>query len=195
MRDPLSKHKPGNHVMVDLETLGTKPNSLLLTIGAVRFDPWADDSDTPVERLDHFYRRVSIESFEELGLDHNIDDATLEWWGKQDAEVQAEAFAEEDRHPIDEVLRDFYHWCGGLNAIWANGSGFDLNIVEHFSRELKRGVAWSYWQARDARTLYSLVPGLQRPAAAKHHALWDCWSQVVGVQRVFRHLGIDEISS
>ncbi len=193
MRDPLTKHKPGNHIMVDLETLGTKPNSLLLTIGAVRFDPWANDSDTPVEELDHFYRRVSIESFE--GIDHNIDDATLAWWGKQSEEVQAEAFAEEDRHPIDQVLSDFYKWCGGLNAIWANGSGFDLNIIEHFSRELKRGVAWNYWQARDARTLYALVPGLERPKTAKHHALWDCWSQVVGVQRVFQHLGIDEIAS
>jgi DNA polymerase III epsilon subunit-like protein len=186
-----NKSNPGNHVMVDLETLGTRPNSLMLTIGAVRFNPWKDDSNTSMEKMETFYRRVSIDSFE--GLDHVIDDATLEWWGNQSEEVREEAFAEDNRHDIRNVLADFHRWCGGLDAIWANGTGFDLNILEHFSRELKRGVAWNYWQARDARTLYSLVPGLQRPQGAAHHALWDCWSQVVGVQRSFAALGINEL--
>lgn len=184
---------PGNHIMVDLETLGTKPNSLMLTIGAIRFNPWKNDIETDMNEMDTFYRRVSFESYE--GLDHVIDDATLEWWGKQDESVRAEAFAEDDRHDIRNVLADFHKWCGGVDAIWANGTGFDLNILEHFSRELKRGVAWNYWQARDARTLYALTPGLQRPQGAAHHALWDCWSQLVGVQASFRALNITKLTS
>lgn len=191
MKQPLNRSHPGNHIMLDLETLGTKPNSLMLTIGAVRFNPWADDSSTPVEKMDHFYRRVDTASFE--GLDHTIDEDTLNWWSRQAEDVRAEAFAEEDRHPVNMVLADFYKWCGGVSAVWANGSGFDLNIIEHFSRELRRGWAWNYWQARDARTLYSLVPGLERPKGAAHHALWDCWSQVIGVQKSFKALGITEI--
>lgn len=187
----MNKSSPGNHVMVDLETLGTKPNSLMLTIGAVRFNPWADDNLNPLEKMDTFYRRVSLESFE--GLDHVIDDDTLAWWSQQGDSVREEAFAESDRHNIQDVLADLHRWCGGIDAIWANGTGFDLNILEHFSRELKRGVAWKYWQARDARTLYALVPGLERPKGAAHHALWDCWSQVVGVQRAFKALGINEL--
>ena len=187
----LFPNKPGNQVMIDLETLGTKPNSVMLTIGALRFNPWGDDSEKQLTEMDTFYRRVEVESYE--GLDHNIDDATLEWWGNQNEKVRAEAFAEDDRHPLSDVLADLYKWCGGLNAIWANGTGFDLNIVEHFSRELIRGVAWNYWQARDARTLYALCPGLERPKGnALHHALWDCWSQAVGVQRVFKQLDIKE---
>jgi len=51
------------------------------------------------------------------------------------------------------------------------------------------------WQARDARTLYALVPGLERPQGAAHHALWDCWSQLVGVQRSFKALGINELTN
>lgn len=184
---------PGNHIMVDLETLGTKPNSLMLTIGAIRFNPWKNDIDTDMNDMDTFYRRVSFESYE--GLDHVIDDATLEWWGKQDESVRAEAFAEDDRHDIRNVLVDFHKWCGGIDAIWANGTGFDLNILEHFSRELKRGVAWNYWQARDARTLYALTPNLERPKGAAHHALWDCWSQLVGVQASFRALNITKLQS
>lgn len=184
---------PGNHIMVDLETLGTKPNSLMLTIGAIRFNPWKNDRDTDMNDMDTFYRRVSFESFD--GLDHVIDDATLEWWASQAEEIRAEAFAEEDRHDIRDVLADFHKWCGGVDAIWANGTGFDLNILEHFSRELKRGVAWNYWQTRDARTLYALAPGLERPKGAAHHALWDCWSQLVGVQGAFRALNITKLNS
>ena len=188
----MNKINPGNHVMVDLETLGTKPNSLMLTIGAIRFNPWLDDLATPLEDMDTFYRRVDLDSFN--GLDHGIDDATLEWWGRQSDDVREEAFSEDNRHSISNVLADFHRWCGGIDAIWANGTGFDLNILEHFSRELQRGVAWQYWQARDARTLYALVPGLERPRGAAHHALWDCWSQVVGVQRSFNALGISELT-
>lgn len=187
----LNKNHPGNHVMLDLETLGTKPSSLMLTLGAVRFNPWGDDSGSTLESMDTFYRRVSVDSFE--GLDHTIDDDTLAWWGRQTEEVREEAFAEADRHDVRDVLRDFHRWCKGVDAVWANGSGFDLNIIEHFCRELKRGWPWNYWQARDARTLYSLVPDLERPKVAAHHALWDCWSQVVGVQSAFSKLGILEI--
>lgn len=185
-----NRHTPGNHVMVDLESLGTKPNSLMLTIGAVRFNPWNDDSKTNLDNMDTFYRRISIESFE--GLDHNIDNDTLDWWNKQSNDVREEAFAEDNRHGIIDALADFHKWNGGLDAIWANGSGFDLNILEHFSRELKRGVAWKYWQVRDARTIYSLAPQIERPKALAHNALWDCWSQVVGLQRVLKHLNINE---
>ena len=184
---------PGNHIMVDLETLGTKPNSLMLTIGAIRFNPWKNDLDTDMNEMDTFYRRVSFESYD--GLDHVIDDATLEWWGKQDESIRAEAFAEDDRHDIRNVLADFHKWCGGVDAMWANGTGFDLNILEHFSRALPRGVAWTYWQTRDDRTLYALVPGLDRPQGAAHHALWDCWSQLVGVQAAFRALNITKLTS
>jgi len=178
---------PGNQIMVDLETLGTKPNSLMLTIGAIRFNPWADDTNNPMEKMDTFYRRVSFESFE--GLDHIIDDATLEWWSKQAEEVRAEAFNEKDRHDIRDVLKDFHKWCGGVDSMWANGTGFDLGILEHFSRELKRGVAWSYWQARDARTLMALVD-IEKQKGGAHHALQDCYNQLVGVQQAFSKLRI-----
>ena len=51
--------------MVDIETLGTKPNSVMLTIGAVRFDPFADDSKLKngPNDMDMFYARVDPESF------------------------------------------------------------------------------------------------------------------------------------
>ena len=34
-------------IMIDLETLATTPNAAVLTIGAVRFDPFGDDMKEP----------------------------------------------------------------------------------------------------------------------------------------------------
>ena len=179
--------------MIDLETLGTRPNALMLTIGAIRFDPFADNANTPLDKMDTFYRRVSLESFDTL--DHTVDDATLEWWGKQADDVREEAFAEEDRQPIDKVLLDFYRWVGTVDNIWANGSGFDCSIIEHFCREVKQGIPWDYWKVRDARTIYALAPNVERPTGAAHHAVWDCWAQIVRLQRTFKQLGITQLAS
>ena len=33
-------------IMVDIETLATTPNSVVITIGAIRFDPFANDNDS-----------------------------------------------------------------------------------------------------------------------------------------------------
>lgn len=180
-----------NHIMVDLETLGTSPNSVILTIGAIRFNPIGEISDN-LEDSDTFYRRVEIESFANLDLNHQIDDATVEWWSKQEASVQEEAFAEADRFPIDEVLQDFHRWVRTPDAIWGNGYGFDMTILQHFYRELKRGWGWNYWQERDSRTLFALCPDYERPKISKHHALWDCWAQIVAVQECYRRLNLVE---
>jgi len=44
-------------VMLDLETLSTRPESVILTIGAVKFDPWGDD----VEAKNGLYHRVNVD--------------------------------------------------------------------------------------------------------------------------------------
>lgn len=177
-------------IMLDIETLATTPNSVVITFGAIRFDPFADDrlsfEDDKII-MDTFYRRIDPASFE--GLDHNIDDGTLEWWGRQKPEVQLEAFTDEDRHPIQQVMLDFHRWAKTFDNVWANGPAFDIVILEHINRELQRGHAWKYWQVKDCRTVYGLVEH-ERPNPRLHHALWDCWSQIVALQSCFRNLNI-----
>ena len=40
---PSSTKTPKTDIMIDLETLNTTPDSTILTIGAVKFDPFGDD--------------------------------------------------------------------------------------------------------------------------------------------------------
>ena len=71
------------HLMVDLETLDTKTSATILTLGAVRFDPF---SNTPMKEL---YLRVDIDSQDALGC--TVSDDTLKWWNQQDTNIMEEA--------------------------------------------------------------------------------------------------------
>ena len=90
--------------MVDLESLSTRPDAVLLTFGAVRFRPTDNDVGKDPFEMEHFYRRIDPESCTKLGL--QIDEPTMEWWAKQDDEVKEEAFAPEDRCNIADVLKE-----------------------------------------------------------------------------------------
>ena len=62
-------------------------------------------------------------------------------------------------------------------------------IIEDYNNKLARGNPWKFWEIKDTRTIYGLcdaeLPELKQDA---HHALWDCWKQLVGVQNCYRKL-------
>jgi hypothetical protein len=171
-------------VMIDLETLATQPDSAILTIGAVKFDPFGLDLKEP--KMDSFYVRVDLDSCDRLGL--VTSDSTLEWWSQQDKDAQEEAFGTEGRIDIKDAMDQLYKFCWGAKRVWSHGSGFDVVICEHVFRKLQKGFPWNFWQVRDTRTIYDLGIPNERPAVLKHHALQDAYSQAVGVQNVMRRL-------
>ena len=167
--------------MVDLETLATTTNAAILTIGAVTFDP----NSTKI--YDEFYRRVELESLDPL--DTYIDDATLEWWSKQDQAAQDEAFDPEGREPIQNVLGDFYKFCMGSSRFWSHGAAFDIVILEYYFRKINKPFPWNFWNVRDTRTIFDLGMDPEMPQTNKHNALEDARRQAIGVQNMFKKLG------
>lgn len=179
-------------IMIDIETLATGPGAVVLTIGAIKFDPFADDRGSvdlanKKINMDVFYRRIDPDSF--TWPEAFIHEGTLEWWSKQTPEVRKEAFTEVDRVSMKQAMLELYRWSGAFNNAWANGPAFDMVILESHAKALERGVPWKYWQVRDTRTIYGLTEH-ERPNPALHHAAWDCWSQIVALQSCFRNLNI-----
>jgi hypothetical protein len=168
-------------IMIDLETLATTPDAQILSIGAVKFDPFGKDVQEPA--MDRFYVRVDIDSCDQLGL--VASDATIEWWSQQDKAAQDEAFNPEDRVHIRDAFEQLYKFCWGAKRVWSNGSAFDIVICEHIFRKLNKAVPWSFWQVRDVRTAFDLGINPHRPPVLKHHALEDAWNQAVGIQNVY----------
>lgn len=167
--------------MVDLETLATSPDAVILTIGAVLFDPYS------TRIYDKFYVRVDIDSCDKLGM--QVNESTIEWWGKQSKEAQDEAFGEENRLPIEEAIEKFHKFAWNSEAYWSHGSIFDINILETYYRKLNKATPWQFWQIRDTRTVFDLGYDPELPKVTAHNALEDANAQAIGVQTVMRKIG------
>ena len=171
-------------VMIDLETLDVLPSASILTIGAVKFDPFGDDVNEP--DCEKFYVKVDLDSCDKLGL--TVSQSTLEWWAKQEQAAQDEAFSTDNRIDISDAINQLYKFCWGAKRVWSHGAGFDIIILEHVFRKVEKAVPWRFWEVRDTRTLFDLGINPNRPPVLKHHALEDAWNQAVGVQNIFRTL-------
>lgn len=171
-------------VMIDLETLATSPDAAILTIGAVKFDPFGDDVNSP--SCEKFYVRVDLDSCDRIGLVTNED--TIAWWANQSKEAQDEAFSTENRIDIVDAMNQLYKFCWGAKRVWSHGAAFDIVICEHVFKKIQKAIPWSFWQVRCTRTLFDIGIDPKRPPVLKHHALEDAWNQAVGVQHVFQKL-------
>jgi len=172
-------------IMVDLETLATSPTSAILTIAGIRFHTNRDYSEVEDPfTLDHFYCRVELDQ-----SGREISDDTMAWWATQAPEIREEAFSEENRYPLDAVMEAFNAWATGGDRYWANGNAFDFPILESANKQHNLRNAWQFWQVRDARTIYNMVPDHLTPTAAKHHALYDCLNQIVRLNDCFNKMG------
>ena len=171
-------------IMIDLETLDVLPTATILTIGAVKFDPFGDDVNDP--KCEKFYVRVDVDSCDRIGA--TISQATLDWWASQSQEAQNEAFDPENRIPIQDAMTQLYKFCRGAKRVWSHGAGFDVIILEHYFRKIGKAIPWSFWEVRDTRTIFDIGINPNRPPVLKHHALEDAWNQAVGVQNVYKKL-------
>ena len=168
-------------IMIDLETLATSTDAAILTIGAVKFDPFGKELQHA--QMEKFYVRVDLDSCDELGL--VTSDATIEWWSQQDQAAQDEAFNPNDRVHIRDAMNQLYKFCWGGQRVWSNGSVFDIVICEHIFKKLNKANPWKFWEVRDVRTAFDLGIDAKRPPVLKHHALEDAWNQAVGIQNVY----------
>ena len=176
------------HAMVDIETLGTKPNSVVLTVGGCKFNPFTMD-----EPFDFFLMKLDVDQQIEQG--RFVDDKTLEWWGKQAPEIQEEAFGLDNRVEVVEFCKAFNKWLVGVDIKWAQGPRFDYGILESLYDSFDHHINWAYWQEADSRTIFNLMPGDPRKDAqgnqtGHHDALADSIVQAIAVQKSFEHFKV-----
>ena len=79
----------------------------------------------------------------------------------------------------------------GVDVFWCQGPLFDYAILQDFYAQMKTPVPWNYWQIRDSRTLFALVPrDPNEKRTGLHNALEDCYFQARKVQQVYKHYSI-----
>ena len=172
------------HLMLDLETLSVAPDAVILTLGAVQFDPFGKGV------IDELYIRIDLD--EQETLKRSIDPSTIDWWAKQNPEIMEEAFSPDNRIKLTDAVDQFHRFTQGCNRFWSHGAVFDLMIMENLYRQLNKPFPWKFWDLRDTRTLFDLGFNPDMPKGSLHNALEDAKRQAIGVQNVFSQIKKNE---
>lgn len=162
--------------MIDIETLGLEPGSVILSIGAVKFD---------LDGLgEEWSCSVDLESCQESGL--QIDANTLEWWLSQESEVQHILTG---GVPLTEALEQLSRFYGDCTEVWANSPAFDCSHLEHAYDAVGIVQPWTYSEKRDVRTIVNLpvAPDMEQDGN-EHDALDDARYQAKAVIATLENL-------
>lgn len=142
-RSVFDLYHEADHVVVDIETLGTDPDTVVLSIGAVRMvgDRVTDDT---------FY--VTIDYERQIKDGRSVTGSTLKWWMDQRSEVRAEAMKAE--LPPGRAVSQFLEWLGKeeYTFIWGNAPSFDMAILSSLFKDHGAEAPWTHQQERDIRT-------------------------------------------
>lgn len=172
-------------VMVDIETLSTRADACITSIGAVKFT-FADGI------VDKFKVNIDPVSCKHFGL--HLDPKTIEWWASQDKEARDGWM--HNPEPIDllSALNMFVDWWGTKKDLyfWCNGLSFDAPIMNFSFDKTKIKKPWGYHHEMDLRTVYSLL-GVDykslRAASTEHvchDSLADATAQALQLISLFK---------
>lgn len=180
------------HISLDIETMGTRSGSAILSIGALVFDPFAAQVDQDTRR--HFHECISLESCLSAGL--TVDAPTIMWWMQQSDETRAEFNKNSMDSSLAQVLQWFAGWfrdARGLDKpirVWAKDPDFDCVLLERAHHALALPVPWRYSEKRCVRTICESagVEPNDYNYGTKHNALHDAMSQARAIQEARRRL-------
>ena len=172
------------HAMIDIETLDTCPEATVLSVGAVRFDPF-----TAIEPNHRKLWRPMVS--EQLDAGRTASDDTIAWWAKQDAAVRETTFTEQGRIPVTHFFAELNKYLVGVDKIWCQGPQFDMVILENLFKQYEHHTNWAFWQIMDSRTIFNMMPVDPRKAIQQnaHSADDDAYWQAVCVQQTYKHFG------
>lgn len=156
--------------MIDLETLDNKPNSAILSIGAVFFDASGLGKE--------FYINVDLEDSIKNGFDFNAD--TFYWWLGQSNESQKALI--DDRIKVATALHRLKVFILENSdyqtlKVWGNGSDFDNVILSNAFNKVSQRTPWNFWNNRCFRTFVDVTGAERVKPTTAHNALEDAKAQ------------------
>lgn len=172
-------------VMIDIETLSTSRKAVVLSIGAVVFDP-----DT-LRTGSQFYSTLRVQP--QLDRGREITEDTLRFWISQPKEILQQAFPAIGKDP-GLVLIDFNRFLteetNGRPIVWGNGSLFDIGILENLFDDYSDAtkLPWTFRDVMDLRTFQRFVGNGEKVTRSfsHHNALTDAIDQTAYILNCLR---------
>jgi hypothetical protein len=174
----MAKNENENHLMIDFETLDVGSMPVLLSVGAVVFNPYKE------QPFIDFERSIDIQSCIDLG--GTISGSTIKWWMGQSAEARNKITNPTTvQGTAKEVFVSIAAFCKEhkVKKVWGQGANFDPVICDNYYKALGIKSPWLYYNVRDTRTLFDLTGITRTPIAIKHSALEDARGQAIDVMR------------
>lgn len=175
------------HVMLDLETWSTRPDALIVSVGAVKFD-----AENIIDRF-----HVGIDPVNAQGAyNRHIDAKTMLYWldpKRDEARAKLLALPKID---MFHALDGFVIFCNETpvdqrGSLWGKGATFD-NVLSHHAVD-QCGLEWPFSHRQDEcyRTMANRFPAIEyEQIGTAHEAIADAESQAIHLQRICAHAGI-----
>lgn len=169
------------HVMIDIETLGTGNDAVILSIGACKF--------TDLDIIDSFHVGIFPESCQQYGL--TIDASTVMWWMQPDRDEARKQLLALNKVDLYEALSGFVDWYGDVSLpTYGNGASFDNVLLRNAFKVANIQCPWKFWDDRCYRTMKNLNPAITHPRKGTHHdAHDDAIYQAEHLIKIWRELG------
>ena len=175
-----------NHIMLDLKTLDTASSAVVISIGAVAFDPYTNAIG------DKFYVEMTEDIADQQKKGRTISGDIVRWWIQQD--VLAKRMFSESVDGVDRVstlkalsLFDrFVTNNGGKDVyVWGNGADFDNVILGSLYDAFGLRKPWYSNHNRCYRTMKNLGIGPRSPQVRIMGNVGNAIAQAVHLQEIF----------
>lgn len=180
------------HIMVDLETMGTTPGSVILSIGAVAFDPDMKEAIEPENPAQTFHQHISLKNSLARGFLTSAD--TTLWWMNQSEEARSNIIrGQVNAYGVSDTLSMYSSWVlqheESLDEIvmWGNGASFDNALLSKAYEMVGMRQPWQFYNDRCYRTKKADYPNIKLVREGTHHnALHDAISQAKHLQVILQ---------
>jgi hypothetical protein len=144
-----------NNLMIDIETLSNNNRPVVLSIGAVFFDPYTSLLSEPFSQ--NFPAQLQIEMGRHVKFD------TIKFWIDQEESARTEAFKSTNGITIQAGLTRFNEYINKHKTaatkvlLWSNGPAFDSAHLNTLYQDVDMRWPFSYNADRDCRTIFDLA--------------------------------------
>lgn len=177
------------HLMIDLESLGNDPETVIVSFGAVAFN-----KDGIIAK-----GLWELDIQEQINAGRTVTADTMAWWMRQKEEARSVFNSKNPKLSMIDFVTGFEGFIDtALHEVgekrdelkpWGNGANFDISVTEDFIRRVhpkgRAGVPWSFWNVWCFRTFNHLTKckELVQRQGVHHDALDDAVFQAQCVMK------------
>ena len=183
-------------VVLDIETLGSVNNSVVLSVGMVAIDSIHDYTFKELIE-DGYYVKLDVKSQVDSG--RKIHKDTVDWWATQGEEAKHVLKPSPQDMHWSNLREDMIQWLTkqGVNIhkvrAYSRGSHFDFGILHDLFRITGNASAdelpWRFWNIHDSKTVVltllnkdSWELGVEPEGFIHHNALHDAAREYLNME-------------